>query len=163
MIVRSQTVSTETLAHRFFEVLTHLSLTLPRSRRRGGSQLKETEFFTLALLQQHDTMSVGDLHRILHVLPAQMSRILRSLEMRQPPLIACAINPQDKRKVDVELTEAGEKELQQYELQRVGILAELLSKITEEDLLHLSHILDTIEDATAQATEHAREENAAPV
>ena len=163
MIARSQTVSLETLAHRFFEVLTHLTLTLPRSRRRGGTQLKETEFFTLALLQQHDTLSVGDLHRILHVLPAQMSRILRSLEMRQPPLIVCTINPQDKRKVDVELTEAGEQELQRYESQRVGILAEMLSQIGAEDLNHLSHILDTIEDATTHATEQAREENAAPV
>jgi hypothetical protein len=42
-------------------------------------------------------------------LPAQMSRIIRSLEARERPMIVCRINPQDKRKIDVCLTAAGEK------------------------------------------------------
>jgi CRISPR system Cascade subunit CasE len=46
-------------------------------------------------------MIVGDIQRLLGVLPAQMSRIIRSLENRDRPLIACHINPRDKRKVDV--------------------------------------------------------------
>ncbi len=148
MIARSSGPSREALAHRFFDVLTQLSLALPRNRRRGAGQLKETEFYTLALLQQHHTLSVGEIHRMLHILPAQMSRVLRALEMRQPPLITCQINAGDKRKVDVQLTPAGEEALTLYETRRVDVLSTLLNKINEEDLQHLAHVLDTIEEAS---------------
>ena len=52
-----------------------------RRRRRLGD-LKEVEFLTLAILQANGTMIVGDIQRILGVLPAQMSRIIRSMEQR---------------------------------------------------------------------------------
>src|SRR5437899_422707 len=104
----------EDIAHDLFEVFTRLGLSSGRGRRRGGD-LKEAEFLTLALLQLHGTMIVGDIQKLLGVLPAQMSRIIRSLENRQLPLILCHINPRDKRKVDVELTPAGEKALDEYQ------------------------------------------------
>src|SRR5262249_13038627 len=105
MIASGTELHLDELAQRFFQVLIHLDLELPRSRRRGD--LKEMEFHTLALLQQHHTLIVGDLQRYLSVLPAQMSRIIRSLESREEALIACCINPQDKRKINVKLTPAG--------------------------------------------------------
>ncbi|HKI33961.1 MAG TPA: MarR family transcriptional regulator [Gemmataceae bacterium] len=133
MIASDAAVRPDELARQLFSVATHFCLALPRGRRRAGD-LKDVEFLTLTLLSSHGTMIVGDIQRLLGVLPAQMSRIIRSLEARDRPLIACRINPQDKRKIDVCLTSAGEKALAEYREQRVRAIAELLSKLRVDDL-----------------------------
>src|SRR5207249_2898522 len=102
-----------------FDVITQLCLASVRGRRRAGD-LKEVEFLTLSILQDHGTMIVGEIQRQLGVLPAQMSRIIRSLEARERPLISCRINPRDKRKVDVCMTAAGEKALMEYQVARIS-------------------------------------------
>ena len=89
-------------------------------------------------------MIVGDIQRLLGVLPAQMSRVIRSLEARQWPLIGCRINPNDKRKIDVGLTEAGEKALLEYQGVHVRRIAELLHDMTEEDQESLVHLLEKV-------------------
>src|SRR5205809_5814157 len=94
----------EEIAHDLFTVVTQICLAALRGRRRTGD-LKEVEFLTLSILQDHGTMIVGDIQRLLGVLPAQMSRIIRSLENRERAFIACRINPRDKRKIDVCMTE----------------------------------------------------------
>jgi DNA-binding MarR family transcriptional regulator len=129
------------IAQDLFEVITRLCLTVPRGRRKGDD-LKEIEFYTLALLQERGTMIVGDIQRLLGVLPAQMSRIIRSLETRPGPMIACRINPSDKRKIDVCLTEAGEKALAEYEAVRVRRIVELLHDLSDEDQGNLVHLLE---------------------
>src|SRR5262245_25850163 len=88
------------IAQDLFEVVTHIGLSTLRGRRRVAD-LKEVEFLTLSLLQHRVSMIVGEIQRMLGVLPAQMSRIIRSLEDRDEPLIICRINPRDKRKIDV--------------------------------------------------------------
>src|SRR4051812_1598542 len=98
MIASGTDVSVEDLAHRLIETVGQLGVPIPRARRKHGD-LKEDEFLTLSILHQHETLIVGDIQRQLGVLPAQMSRIIRSLEDRDQPLIACSINPQDKRKI----------------------------------------------------------------
>jgi DNA-binding MarR family transcriptional regulator len=140
-------VRLEELAHRLVEAFTRFCVTLPAARRRPG-ELKEVEFLTLALLRQHRTMIVGDIQRLLGVLPAQMSRIIRSLADRERPLIGCRINPQDKRKVDVVLTPAGERALQDYQSPRVQALAGLFAVLTDEDLDDLSRLLDKLHGPT---------------
>src|SRR3954468_3854296 len=86
-------VRAEELAQRLCDVLTRFALAVPRGRRRSGD-LKEVEFLTLSILYHQGTLIVGDIQRQLGVLPAQMSRVIRSLENRERPLIACHINPQ---------------------------------------------------------------------
>src|SRR5207248_7975145 len=93
MIANGVAIRVDETAQNLFEVITQFCLTAPRGRRRLG-ELKEVEFLTLALLHQHETMIVGDIQRQLGVLPAQMSRIIRSLENRERPYIHCRINPQ---------------------------------------------------------------------
>ena len=122
----------EDIAQDLFDIFTRLGLSTLRGRRRAGD-LKEVEFLTLSLLQAHGTMIVGDIQRLLGVLPAQMSRIVRALESRERPLIQCRINARDKRKIDVELTANGEKALMDYQDKRVGRIVEQLSSITEDD------------------------------
>lgn len=145
MIVSGAGVRMEEVAHNLFDVLTQLALVVPRGRRRGGD-LKEVEFLTLSILQQHGTMIVGDIQRLLGVLPAQMSRIIRALETHSRPLISCRINPQDKRKIDVCLTSTGEKALQDYESQRVQNIRDLLQRFPEDDLDNLDQTLHKLHD-----------------
>src|SRR6266852_2904112 len=90
----------EDIAQDLFEVVTQICLSSLRGRRRSGD-LKEVEFLTLSILHAQGTMIVGDIQRLLGVLPAQMSRVIRSLENRERPLILCRINSRDKRKIDV--------------------------------------------------------------
>jgi DNA-binding MarR family transcriptional regulator len=145
MIASGAGVRLEEVAHNLFEVLTQLALIVPRGRRRAGD-LKEVEFLTLSILQQHGTMIVGDIQRLLGVLPAQMSRIIRSLEMHSRPLISCRINPHDKRKIDVCLTATGEKALQEYEVQRVQSLIEILQKLPEDELDNLDQTFSKLRE-----------------
>jgi DNA-binding MarR family transcriptional regulator len=138
-------VPLEELAQALFDVITRFCLASPRGRRRHGG-LKELEFLTLAILHQHDTLIVGDIQRQLGVLPAQMSRIIRALETRERPLIACRINPRDKRKIDVALTPAGTKAFLEYQSVRVhGILA-LLARLPDDDLEGLHRLLEKLGD-----------------
>lgn len=131
------------LAHELFEVVTQICLSTLRGRRRSG-ELKEIEFLTLSILQTNGTMIVGDIQRLLGVLPAQMSRVIRSLEHRDAPLIQCSINSRDKRKIDVLLTRQGEKTLLHYQSARIGTLVEKLQHLGDEEAEELVHVLAKI-------------------
>ena len=120
------------IAHELFQLVTQICLSTLRGRRRGG-ELKEVEFLTLSLLSSNNTMIVGDIQRLLGILPAQMSRVIRALENRDRPLIQCRINPRDKRKIDVCLTPHGEKLLLEYQGKRVGRIIERLKQLSEDD------------------------------
>lgn len=133
----------EEIALDLFEVVTQLCLTVPRQRRRDGD-LKEIEFHALTILQERGTMIVGDIQRLLGVLPAQMSRIIRSLENRPHPLVACHINPSDKRKIDVHMTEHGDRALHDYQVLRVRRITELLHDLSEDDQANLIQLLDRV-------------------
>ena len=146
MIAASTAVRPEELAQTLFNIFTQFAMSRPRSRTRKGS-LKEAEFLTLAILHRHETRIVGEIQRRLGVLPAQMSRIIRSLENRQQPLITCRINPQDKRKIDVFLTPAGEKTLLDYQTQQIKSLSDFLQRLPEDDQDDLGRLLDKLHGA----------------
>jgi len=143
MVATNPGARLEEIAQEVFEVLTHLGLVSPPRRRRAGG-LKEIEFLTLALLQGRGTMIVGDIQRLLGVLPAQMSRIIRALEDRERPMVACQINTEDKRKVNVCMTPAGEKALHDYQSAQVGRIALALGELPEEDQQELGRVLDKL-------------------
>jgi DNA-binding MarR family transcriptional regulator len=133
----------EEIAHDLFEVVTQIGLSTLRGRRRVAD-LKEVEFLTLSILHTQETMIVGDIQRHLGVLPAQMSRIIRALENRDRPLISCRINPRDKRKIDVCLTQAGEKALLDYRDASVSRIVEHLRHLAEDDQEDLTRSLDKL-------------------
>jgi DNA-binding MarR family transcriptional regulator len=143
-MVASHTASRlEEIALDLFAVVTRLYLVAPRPRRRGQG-LKEVEFLTLALLHERGSMIVGDLQRLLDILPAQMSRVIRSLEDRPKPLVACSINPRDKRKIDVCLTDGGVRALQDFQAVRLQRIMELLHDLPEQDQESLGYLLDKV-------------------
>jgi DNA-binding MarR family transcriptional regulator len=148
MVASGTGMRLEGLAQGVFDLVTQFCLALPRSRRRAGD-LKEVEFLTLSILHRHETLIVGEIQRLLGVLPAQMSRIIRALEMRDRPLIACRINPQDKRKIDVALTPDGAAAFQEYQTARVHSIAALLGRLPEEDLDDLQRLLVKVNDVVS--------------
>jgi DNA-binding MarR family transcriptional regulator len=153
MVASGTGVRFNELAQGLFDVVTQFCLTAPRPRRRNGD-LKEVEFLTLSILHHHETLIVGDIQRQLGVLPAQMSRIIRALETRERPLIACRINPQDKRKIDVALTPAGLQAFHAYQSSRVRGITNLLSRLPEDDLDDLQRLLVHIQEVLgAQSVE----------
>jgi DNA-binding MarR family transcriptional regulator len=136
----------EEIAQDLFEVVTQICLSALRGRRRLG-ELKEIEFLTLSILQANGTMIVGNIQKLLGILPAQMSRVIRSLENRERPMIQCRINSRDKRKIDVCLTPYGEKALMDYQGVRVGRIVDRLRNLTEddqEDVIRLLHKLNCL-------------------
>jgi DNA-binding MarR family transcriptional regulator len=148
MVATGTEMRVQELAHNLFDLITQFCLVTPRNRRRSGD-LKEVEFLTLSLLHHHDTLIVGDIQRQLGVLPAQMSRIIRSLETRERPLIACRINPNDKRKIDVVLTPEGIAAFQEYQSARISSISGLVGKLAEEDLDDLHRLLGKLHEAVS--------------
>ena len=132
MATATTTHRLDDIAHELFQLVTQICLSTLRGRRRGG-ELKEVEFLTLSLLSSGGTMIVGDIQKLLGILPAQMSRVIRALENRDRPLIQCRINVRDKRKIDVCLTPHGEKMLLEYQSKRVGRIVERLQTLTEDE------------------------------
>lgn len=105
------------------------------SRGRGaGNEISESQFLTLDLLHLHTTLTVGEIQRAIGVLPAQMSRIIRSLETGfDKPLIRCELNQQDKRKIDVALTNAGRKMYDEFRSARLGETQKILCGLPESE------------------------------
>ncbi|MFO0844152.1 MAG: MarR family transcriptional regulator [Gemmataceae bacterium] len=130
------------------------ALNAPRTRRRSGD-LKDIEFLTLSLLHQREPLIVGDIQRQLGVLPAQMSRIIRALETRERPLIACRINVQDKRKIDVVLTPAGRAAFLEHQTGRVRAIAGILDRLSDDDREQLHQLLTKLGEALDRPHPHA--------
>jgi DNA-binding MarR family transcriptional regulator len=151
MVATGTEMRVQELAQNLFDLITQFCLAAPRSRRRSGD-LKEVEFLTLSLLHHYETLIVGDIQRQLGVLPAQMSRIIRSLEARERPLIACRINPHDKRKIDVGLTPEGIVAFQEYQSSRIGSIFNLIGKLPEDDLDDLQRLLATLHEVIGPPT-----------
>jgi DNA-binding MarR family transcriptional regulator len=142
----------EEIAQDLLEVATQVCVSTARGRRRHGD-LRELEYLALATLQSQQPMIVGDIQRLLGVLPAQMSRIIRALEAREPALISCQINSQDKRKIDVCLTPAGEKALWDYREARLGPIVTRLRALSEDEqdeLTRLVHKLNVLLDGPSE-------------
>lgn len=150
MIARGSVVQLEELARRSFLLMTRLLLALPRGRRRGSASLKEMEFLTLAVLHEHPSMIVGDIQRILGVLPAQMSRLIRALENRAEPLVTCQINTADKRKINVQLTDAGARSLVDHSAPRVQAIASLFRRLSDDEREALDHLLQRLDDLSGK-------------
>lgn len=119
------------------------------ARGRNETEITETEFLTLDLLARsgETPLTVGDIQRHIGVLPAQMSRVIRSLESKgEQPLISCRINQSDKRKVNVELTEQGLKVHQEYRRSKLGGIEKMLQGLTEQDRNELVRILRKVRE-----------------
>jgi len=124
-----------TMAEEIFAI-TVLSWRDRLANRNTANELSESQFLTLDMLAKAKTktLTVGELQRAIGVLPAQMSRIIRSLEAGfDKPLIRCELNQTDKRKIDVSLTSAGRGMYEEFRTARLAKTTELLANLPEND------------------------------
>jgi DNA-binding MarR family transcriptional regulator len=152
----SQQKELEQMAGEIFELtkLSWLARHRTKDKKKGRIDLTETEFLALDFLVKTEPMTVGRLQRSLNVLPAQMSRVIRSLESKtNKPLIRCQINAQDKRRVDVYLSDAGRKARDEYLGARLETSVRIMSQLSERDRREFMRILSQIHDLVAQSME----------
>lgn len=130
-----------------FQLSTDVWAAQSKGKQSHEAEISETEFLTLDLLAKSAPLTVGEIQRRIGVLPAQMSRVIRSLENKgDQPLVSCSINPQDKRKIDVVLTPAGRKAHQAYRERKLGSIQKMLAGLSENDRNELMRILRLIRD-----------------
>jgi len=119
-----------------------------RAKAKGddvAQHLSETEFLTLDCLVKHGGQTVGDVQKSIGVLPAQMSRIIRALEQKSGgPYVQCSINPEDRRRVDVVLTDYGKAGYDAYRNARLALTTEVLAGMAPEDRDQFIRILRLI-------------------
>jgi len=133
------------LALQMFDMTTHAWLASQREKMKGGYDLSESEFLALAALEHVASLSVGELRQHVGVLPAQMSRVIKALEQRyDEKLVLCAINPQDKRKIDVSITPTGRRAVEAYRRAKIMTTVTALNSLSDEDLAAFTRILSKI-------------------
>lgn len=142
-------------------------LTVESWRRRTSSRqseqidLSESQYLTLDVLYHAAAvLHVGEIQRAIGVLPAQMSRIIRSLEAGfDRPLIRCELNQADKRKIDVRITPEGREYFENYRALRVQRTVKTLNKLPEQDRRDFVRICGMIRELhRASAAERECEE-----
>lgn len=117
-----------------------------RANAKDQSEISETEFLALDfVIKADEPHTVGDIQRHIGVLPAQMSRVIRSLETKgENGLIKCSINAEDKRKIDVEATPAGLEAHASYREMKLGSIRKMLEILSAEDREEFVRILRKI-------------------
>jgi DNA-binding MarR family transcriptional regulator len=142
--VRAETVNTlsetqnqeqlEALGEEIFELTKIVARARAQASNKHVETLTETENLTLDLLSKKAVMTVGEIQKAVGVLPAQMSRIVRSLEDKAgSAYIECNINPQDRRMINVSITTAGQKALSGYRKARLAMIMRILSVLDSEE------------------------------
>lgn len=120
-----------------------------RSRSPSGpDDLSETEFLTLDTLSKEQPLTIGEVQKQVGVVPAQMSRIVRALEEQGGKgYLACRINVQDRRRIDLSLTETGREAYNKYRNARLSSMYESLNAIPPEDRFQFMRIVRQIHSA----------------
>jgi DNA-binding MarR family transcriptional regulator len=147
--VTSRDPTVKALALEIFEISKHTWFMKQSEKFKGGYDLSESEFLALDSLERVPSLSVGDLRRRVGVLPAQMSRVIKALEQRyDEKLVLCAINAQDKRKIDVSITPTGRRAVAAYRRAKILGSVEAIQSLPASDLRTLAAILAKIRQAT---------------
>ncbi len=140
------------LADEVFELSTVTATLRSRARRARPEELSEPEFLALHLLAKYSPITVGQIQQQIGILPAQMSRIIRSLEGKGAgPLVRCSINEQDRRKINVELTDAGRVAHETYRAARRVMTIEFLSHLSQEDRATFMRLIRSFRERIAKA------------
>jgi DNA-binding MarR family transcriptional regulator len=124
-----------------------------RSKQSQEAELSESQYLAVDLLARSaGTMTVGEIQRGIGVLPAQMSRIMRSLETGfEKPLIRCELNQTDKRKIDVKLTADGHRAYDEFREARLSKTVTILKQLSDKDRMEFVRICSRIRELYNQA------------
>jgi DNA-binding MarR family transcriptional regulator len=113
--------------------------------------LTEPEFVSLNTLADRGICTVGELQQELDVRPAQMSRIIRALENKaDKPMIECTINPADKRRINVTITELGQKAAEEYRRRRLTANMEIIKGLSHDDQIEVMRLVDRFREIMSE-------------
>jgi DNA-binding MarR family transcriptional regulator len=98
---------------------------------RDTAEVTESEFLALDYLAENGTATVGEIQRHIKVVPAQMSRLLRRLEAAG--FVDTAINRDDRRKVDISMTEAGAVVHGRYRKAKLAPILSALERLSADE------------------------------
>ncbi len=141
----------ESMADEIFELTKIASAARSRGKTGDPEELSEAEFLTLDVIAQHDSLTVGDIQKRIGVLPAQMSRIIRSLEGKGGEgFVRCSINPGDRRKIDVSISRTGRTAHRAYRAARRHMTMEILRNLVPDDRIQFMRILGLIRNRIAK-------------
>jgi DNA-binding MarR family transcriptional regulator len=117
-----------------------------RSRKQGSAlDLSETEFLALDALAKEEPLTIGDVQKRVGVVPAQMSRVVRSLEREGGRgYVDCRINPDDRRCVDLWLTKEGREAYTAYRAARLASMKQFLTVLEPADRPEFMRMLSVI-------------------
>ncbi len=122
--------------------LTKLIYTARSRQPTGPDELSETEFLALDLLSKEGCLTIGEIQKRVGIAPAQMSRIIRALEEHGGRgLVECKINPKDRRRVDVSLTQVGIKAHDTYRAARLNTMYEVLRVLAPQDRVEFMRMM----------------------
>ena len=142
----------ESIAGEMFELI-QLGAALRLRRSAGAAELTETEFVTLDILAREQTLTIGEIQKHVGVVPAQMSRIIRSLEEnRGKGYVHCEINAQDRRRVDVSLTSSGKEAYDRYRDARLASVRAVLADMPDDDRNQFRRLLGLIREKLVRLT-----------
>ncbi len=135
----------EEMADDMFELIKIASTARTRARSGNPEELTEAEFLTLDVLTQQESLSVGEIQERVGVLPAQMSRIIRSLENKGgDAFVSCSINPEDRRRINVKIAPKGRSAHRAYRTLRRRFAIDILQSLSPEDREQFMRILGDI-------------------
>lgn len=137
----------EALGEEIFELTNIVAKARAQASNKHVDTLTETENIALDLLSKNPIMTVGEIQKAVGVLPAQMSRIVRSLEDKSgSAYIECNINPNDRRMINVSITTAGKKALANYRKARLGMILNVLSVLDHDERNEFMGIMRKMRD-----------------
>jgi DNA-binding MarR family transcriptional regulator len=128
-----------------------------RSRSPSGpDDLSETEFLALDTLHTQEPLTIGEVQKSVGVAPAQMSRIVRALEKRGGKgYISCEINAEDRRRIDLFLTESGREAHAKYRDARMRSIGNVLTVLAPDDRFEFMRMMRQLRDAFAKRVDQS--------
>ena len=145
----------EELAHGFFEEMRQYRGFMPR--QDDVSALMRGEMAVLRLLNDEQRrVSAGDLSRLLEMTTSRVAAVLNSLEKKD--MITRCVDPADRRRVVVRLTEQGRNEVQTSFNEAVACLSEVYRRMGEADTRELLRLSDRAGAIAQQIYEEQKED-----
>ena len=117
-------------------------------KRKSPKRINDSlhgEQFVLAFLSRHDGRVIpGDISKEMGISSARIAAALNNLEAKG--LISRSIDPCDRRRILVELTEEGRAKEAEHAKQIMGLLVRILKDLGEEDATVFLRILGKLDD-----------------
>ncbi|AZV50152.1 MULTISPECIES: MarR family transcriptional regulator [Bacillus] len=109
------------------------------------------QLFVLASLKKNGSLKISEIAERMEVKPSAVTLMADRLEQKN--LIVRKHNTQDRRVINISLTDEGDRKFEDVLAGRKAIMARYLSYLTEEELLQAAHMTKKLAQAAAETNE----------